>query len=104
MNAWDWMLLAAVLVGAGFALAHLLKHKKSGPSQRLMTSLRRSCVNRFSIASTPLGILCLPGQNCASPHEKRADAKASTRSVIFFRSSRRTSDSFRSSRSFLLQV
>lgn len=30
MNAWDWMLLAAVLVGAGFALAHLLKRKKSG--------------------------------------------------------------------------
>lgn len=30
MSAWDWMLLAAVLVGAGFALAHLLKRKKSG--------------------------------------------------------------------------
>ena len=30
MNAWDWMLLAAVLVGAGFVLAHLLKRKKSG--------------------------------------------------------------------------
>ena len=29
MNAWDWILLAAVLVGAGFALAHLLKRKKS---------------------------------------------------------------------------
>ena len=30
MNAWDWILLAAVLVGAGFALAHLLKSKKNG--------------------------------------------------------------------------
>ncbi|MBD9226613.1 MAG: FeoB-associated Cys-rich membrane protein [Clostridiales bacterium] len=30
MNAWDWMLLTAVLVGAGFALAHLLKSKKNG--------------------------------------------------------------------------
>ena len=29
MNAWDWILLAAVLVGAGFALAHLLKRKKN---------------------------------------------------------------------------
>ena len=34
MNAWDWMLLAAVLVGAGFALAHLLKSKKSGCCER----------------------------------------------------------------------
>ena len=30
MNAWDWILLAAVLVGAGFALVHLLKSKKNG--------------------------------------------------------------------------
>ena len=33
MNTWDWMLLAAVLVGAGFALAHLLKRKKAAAAE-----------------------------------------------------------------------
>lgn len=30
MNTWDWIALAAILVGAGIALAHLLKSKKGG--------------------------------------------------------------------------
>ena len=30
MNTWDWIALAAILVGAGIALVHLLKSKKGG--------------------------------------------------------------------------
>lgn len=30
MNTWDWIALAAILVGAGMALVHLLKSKKGG--------------------------------------------------------------------------